>query len=304
MCTNDGFGVSGSPNEAECLLSATGFEFTPSIPGQCIESSTSQTIDDDDHCLDAKLACRGDDDCAAVLQTITDAAWGGASVEDVHSFFDEHLTMHDSPFRAFHQCLSDQNSLETIASRRANTGACDARQPRRLNATTVLQNVSMVGYENDMRCSWIIACSEGQPVMRVTSMAVEIGFDVVRAYDGDNRQTACNVTGCNVGCNESMCLTTGVGDMGYEGAYFASASPTIFLEFVSDSEIWFDDGGVTVQYQCVESLVYGCTDPNAANYDENATFNSVWKYGHDYCDQNGPCMGPRGPAMNELCSTM
>ena len=70
---------------------------------------------------------------------------------------------------------------------------------------------------------------------------------------------------------------------------------------MSDNENRYEDGGFDLEYQCIDAVVYGCTDPAAANYNATANFNSMWKHGNDYCDRNAPCMGPHGAVRNAGC---
>ena len=226
-CSYRGVSLDQYQNQSACETGLTGFSFAPATAGECTVDATGIQAEADEECLDTKQACRVDPACNAVLQNITAEAQAGAELEELQALFESEFSVHSQfgalsalgalqPFGAFYQCLSDKHAAELAHAKSSQEGACDGLHNRRLNGTAEAQAFRLEGYLNDMRCSWSVVCETGFPLVRVHNLTLETGFDVVRAYDGAQRSSVCSSTGCHVGCNESMCLSSGVGVMGYE----------------------------------------------------------------------------------------
>ena len=142
-------------------------------------------------------------------------------------------------FVPLYLCLVAEHAREVSVEWASQLGACDpGSPPRELDGTAAVQNLTMSGYTNSMRCGWVITCEAGarpccrgtrltldtatlqvvsiadahktmptaglRPVVQVTRLYSEAGFDVLRGYDGASRSSICSTIGCLVDCGETV----------------------------------------------------------------------------------------------------
>ncbi len=184
-------------------------------------------------------------------------------------------------------CLGciDEDAINFSAIAATDDGSCILVGCDPASADNVAPNVTPVAFgfcyeEDDVTVYTFAADTPGEGVaIIINSGTVENNADEFEVYDGAG----------NTAAQINTALYGNAGDL--TGFAFAATGDTISIAVISDVSISCASGDETsfdISVYCGSAVVYGCTNPNASNYDAANTIDDG-SCNLEYCDDPASC---------------